>query len=89
LRYVPPANTEKRSLSDIRFRRVNLAGILIQFGWWMNQSEPLKSWTDPKKSDVLRELIQAAAVAVRLARDLKRKIPEWDGTKEQFRNLRP
>ena len=87
LRYVPPAKADKRSLSEIRFRRLNLAGILIEFGWWMNQCEPLKAWTTTKKREVLHELTPALAVGLRLSRELKQALPEWDGTKEQFRRL--
>ena len=54
----------------------------------MDQSEPVDTWSDAKKRDVLRELIPTAAVARRLADDLKQEIPHWDGTKIHLRRLR-
>jgi hypothetical protein len=88
LGYVPPVQGKIRELADVRFTRINLAGILIEFGEWMNQCEPLKAWSEAKKRDVLRELLPAAVVATRLAKDLQQKIPEWDGTKHQLHRFR-
>jgi hypothetical protein len=87
LKYVPPVQTS-RGLADARFSRLNLAGILIKFEWWMNQCQPLAAWPDVKKRRVLEELVAAAAVALRLADDLKEEIPRWDGTKTQLARLR-
>jgi hypothetical protein len=88
LGYLPPVHDKRRGLTDVRFSRLNLARIIIEFGWWMNQCEPLKMWTDTKKREVLRELVPACAVGIRLASELKEQIPEWNGTKEQLRALR-
>ena len=85
---VGPVQLKRSALTNVRFSRLNLAGTLIEFGWWMDQSEPVDTRSDAKKYDVLRELIPAAVVARRLADDLKQEIPDWDGTKTQLRQLR-
>jgi hypothetical protein len=89
LRYIPPAaQTKFRRRQDFRFRRLNLSGILIEFGRWMDQSDPVDMWSDEKKKDVLRELLPAVIVAIRLANDLNVALPEWDGTKAQLQRFR-
>ena len=52
------------------------------------QSDEVDMWSDEKKKEVLRELIPAAIVAIRLANDLKVALPKWDGTKAQLQRLR-
>jgi len=89
LRYVPPAaQTRPTRLHDFKFTRLNLSGILIEFGWWMDQSDEVDMWSDEKKKEVLRELIPAAIIAIRMANDLKVALPKWDGTKAQLQRLR-
>jgi hypothetical protein len=88
LKYVPPVQFKRRVLGDVRFSRLNLAGILIEFGSWMDQSAPVNIWPETEKRDVLRQLIPAAVVARWLADDLKQEIPDWDGTKSQLRHFR-
>jgi hypothetical protein len=88
LKYIPPVPLKSRAFRDVTFSRVNLAGALTEFGWWMDQSEPVDRWSDAKKREVLRELIPAAVVAARLANDLQQEIPKWDGTKHQLCQFR-
>jgi hypothetical protein len=87
LRKVPPIQDESRDLTNLRFSRLNLNGILVEFAWWMNQSDPLKTWTTSKKREVFRELIPAIAVGVRLSHELGEPLPKWDGTMEHLRRL--
>ena len=87
LKYVPPFEFKRTELSDVRFRRVNL-GMLVEFSVWMQQSDPVDTWSDAQKRDVLCELIPVAVVARRLAADLKQEIPGWNGTKIQLKQFR-
>ena len=87
LKHVAPVHLKGNKFVNVRFSRLNLAGILIEFVWWMNQCDPIKVWSDEKKCQVLRELIPAAAVARWIANDLNENIPEWDGTKIHLQRL--
>lgn len=88
LRYFPPVGNEKETLFSGRFPPWNLYTSMISFEWWLNKCDPLHTWSDAKKSEVLKELTLAAAVALRLANDLKQKIRPWDGTKTDLKALR-
>lgn len=88
LRNIVPVNITNRKRTDVKFPGFTLGGSMIEFQWWMNQCDPLDSWTDAEKRNVLGELVVPAAVALRLADDLKEEIIRWDGTKGQLARLR-
>jgi hypothetical protein len=88
MRCVPPVQGKRAKLADVKFPRFNLSASMIDFEWWMAKCDPLEIWTDRNKGDVLQELTIAAAVALRLAEDLKQRIQPWDGTRKHLDRLR-
>lgn len=88
LNYLPPIRIKSRKPTDVKFPRFNLHASMIQFEWWMNKCEPLDFWPEGKKRGVLKEIMIAAAVGLRLADNLEQEIPLWDGTKTHLDKLR-
>jgi hypothetical protein len=88
LRYLPPVQNRKETLFSVRFPPWNLYTAMVNFEWWLSKCDPLETWSDAKKIEVLKELTLAAAVALRLAKDLNHEIRPWQGTKTDLKALR-
>jgi len=58
LKYVAPIGKDP---NDVKFSRLNLHRSMIEFAWWMDNCDPLETWSDEKKHTVLEELRIAAA----------------------------
>ena len=88
LRFFPLVQEQKGNRFSGEFPPWNLYTSMISFEWWLSKCDPLEAWSEAKKLEVLKELTPAAAVALRLANDLKQEIRAWEGTKTDLKVLR-
>ncbi len=88
LNYFAPIQLKKDKLCDLEFPPWNLHTSMLQFEWWLERSDRFEMWSDMDKRNVLNEISAVAAVALRLAKDLNKEMPLWDGTKSQLKGWR-